>query len=133
MAEVAAIASEVTGREVRHTTVTDDAWRDGKIAAGMPPVYADMLLGMFLAARRGDFAATDPALSRLLARPPRTMRDVLAVWMPCTLGDGPFGNGRRAIAAAGSPWLRSPLDEIERDAKTYPRQETFRDVERLSH
>ena len=78
MAEVAAVASEVTGREIRHVTVSDGDWRDAKIAAGTPAAYAEMLLGMFRAARRGDFAATDPALESLLGRPPRTMREVLA-------------------------------------------------------
>lgn len=77
MAEIAAIASDILDREVRHTTVTDDAWRDAKIAAGMPVLYADMLLGTFRAARRGDFAATDPALETLLGRRPKTIRDVL--------------------------------------------------------
>lgn len=78
MAEIAAIASEATGREVRHTTVTDKEWREAKIAAGMPAMYADMLLGTFRAARQGDFAATDPALGTLLGRSPKTMRDVLS-------------------------------------------------------
>ncbi len=82
MAQVAAIASEVIGREVRHTTVTDEEWRDAKIAGGMPAMYADMLLGTFRAARKGDFAATDPALGTLLGRPPRTMRDVLSATKP---------------------------------------------------
>ncbi|TPG22268.1 NAD-dependent epimerase/dehydratase family protein [Sphingomonas koreensis] len=78
MAQLAAIASEATGREVRHTTVTDEEWRDAKIAGGMPAMYADMLLGTFRAARRGDFAATDASLGTLLGRPPRTMREVLS-------------------------------------------------------
>ena len=78
MADVAAIASEVSGREVRHVTVTDDAWRDARVAAGMPPFYAEMLLGTFRAARRGDLATVDPTLAELLGRPPRSLRDVLA-------------------------------------------------------
>jgi uncharacterized protein YbjT (DUF2867 family) len=78
MAEIATIASDVFGREVRHATVTDEAWRDAKIAAGMPAIYADMLLGTFRAARHGDFAATDPALETLLGRAPKTIRDVLS-------------------------------------------------------
>ncbi len=78
MAEVAAIASEATGRDVRHTTVTDEEWRGAKIKGGMPAIYADMLLGTFRAARRGNFAATDPALETLLGRAPRTMHEVLA-------------------------------------------------------
>jgi len=80
MAELAVLASNVTGREVRHVTVSDDEWRDAKIAAGMPAIYADMLLGTFRAARRGDFAAIDPALETALGRPPRTMRDVLVAF-----------------------------------------------------
>lgn len=78
MAEIAAIASEVTGRKVRHTTVSDEQWRDAKITGGMPALYADMLLGTFRAARQGHFAATNPALETLLGRTPRTMREVLA-------------------------------------------------------
>lgn len=77
MAELAELASEVIGRKVRHVAVSDDQWRDAKIAAGMPAIYAEMLLGTFRAARRGDFAATNPTLEKLLGRRPRTMRDVL--------------------------------------------------------
>ncbi len=81
MAEIAGIASEVSGREVRHVTVTDGKWRDARVSAGMPPFYADMLLGMFQAARRGDFAAVDPSLGELLGRPPRSLRDILAKFL----------------------------------------------------
>ena len=78
MADIAAIASEIRSRDIRHVTVTDDAWRDARVAEGMPPFYADMLLGTFRAARRGDFEAVDPTLSQLLGRRPRSLRDVLA-------------------------------------------------------
>lgn len=78
MAQLAAIASEATGREIRHTTLTDDEWREAKIAGGMPALYADMLLGTFQAARRGDCAATNPLLGKLLRRTPKTMAEVLA-------------------------------------------------------
>ena len=81
MADVAAIASEVSGREIQHVTVTDDAWRDARVAAGIPLFYAEMLLGTFRAARRGDFAAVDPTLGELLGRPPRSLRDVLAAFL----------------------------------------------------
>lgn len=36
-----------------------------------------MLVGLFAASRRGEFAAVDPTLGRLIGRPPRTVRDVL--------------------------------------------------------
>jgi len=78
MADLAVIASEVAGKEIRHMTVTDKEWRSAKIAAGMPEVYAETLLGTFRAARRGDFAGTSPVLGQLLGREPVGMREVLA-------------------------------------------------------
>ena len=75
---LAAIASELTGREIKRVTVCDDEWRHAKVAAGVPAQMAEMLLGTSRAARRGDFAAVDPTLATLLGRRPRTMRDVLA-------------------------------------------------------
>ncbi|WP_435015799.1 NAD(P)H-binding protein [Tundrisphaera sp. TA3] len=77
MADLAEIASELTGREFKRVTVTDDRWRDATVAQGVPEPMADMLLGFYRAARRGDLAAVDPTLGRLLERPPLSMRDVL--------------------------------------------------------
>ena len=78
MADLAALASEVTGRDVRHVTVTDDEWQQAQVAQGVPAPVAALLLGSFRASRRGDFAAVDPTLEQLLGRRPHTMRDVLA-------------------------------------------------------
>lgn len=78
MEDLGVIASELTGREIRRIVVPDDEWRDGKIAQGAPAPMADALLGMYQAARRGDFAAVDPTLEALLGRRPQSMRDVLA-------------------------------------------------------
>jgi len=76
--EVAAIASEVAGREIKRVTISDDEWRQATIARGVPAPMAEMLLGTYRSSRRGDFAAVDPTLATLLGRPPHTMRDVLA-------------------------------------------------------
>ena len=78
MGEIAEIASELTGREIKRVTLTDDDWRDAKVKAGVPAPIAELLLGSWRAARRGDFANPDPTLKALLGRPPRTMRDALA-------------------------------------------------------
>ena len=78
MAEIAAVASELTGREIKHVTISDNEWREARVAQGSPARMAAMLLGMYRAARRGDFAAVDPTLETLLGRRPQTMRDVLA-------------------------------------------------------
>ena len=78
MTDLAAIASELTRREIKHVVVSDQKWLDAKIAEGAPPPMAEMLLDVFRAARQGDFAAVDPTLETLLGRRPQTMRDVLA-------------------------------------------------------
>lgn len=77
MADIAALASELTGRDIKRIIVSDDEWRDSKIAEGVPAPMAEMLLGTWRAARRGDFAAVDPTLEMVLHRRPRTMRDLL--------------------------------------------------------
>ncbi len=83
MADLAAIASELTGRSIKRVTVSDDEWRDAKVAQGVPAPMADMLLGTYRAARRGEFTAVDPMLEALLGRRPQTIRDVLtAVLQP---------------------------------------------------
>ena len=78
MADIAAIASDLTGREIRRVVVPDDEWRDATLAQGVPAPFADALLGMYRSARAGELAATDGTLETLLGRRPRTMRGVLA-------------------------------------------------------
>lgn len=77
MDDVAHIASEISGREIKRVTLPDQAWVDEKIAEGVPAPMANMLLGTFHAARRGDFASSDRTLETLLGRSPRTMKDLL--------------------------------------------------------
>jgi len=77
LAGLAEIASEVSGRPIRRTVVTDARYREHLVANGVPQPAADMLVGLFAASRRGEFAAVDPTLGRLIGRPPLTVRDVL--------------------------------------------------------
>ena len=76
--DIAAAASELTGRDVKRVVVGDEEWVADRVADGMPEAAARMLAGFFRAARRGDFAATGPALGELLGREPRTVTDLLA-------------------------------------------------------
>ena len=78
LADLAAIASELTGRDIKRVTLTDAEWHSATVAQGVPAPVADMFLGTYRAMRRGDFAAIDPTLEQLLGRRPHTMRDVLA-------------------------------------------------------
>lgn len=74
---VAALAAELTGRPIRRVVVPDAEYRAGLLARGVPEGAADMLMGLFSASRRGEFAQTDPTLERLLGRPAVSVRTVL--------------------------------------------------------
>lgn len=71
------MASDLVGRPIRRVVVSNAEYRAGLVAHGVPEPAADMLLGMFLAARNGEFARVNPTLGRLIGRPPMTLRDVL--------------------------------------------------------
>jgi uncharacterized protein YbjT (DUF2867 family) len=77
MATVAEIAGEVTGRPIRRIVVDDDEYRTTLAGHGVPAEAADMLVGMFAASRRGDFAPSGPMLADLLGRPATSVREVL--------------------------------------------------------
>ncbi|MEV7215769.1 NAD(P)H-binding protein [Kitasatospora cineracea] len=76
--QVAELAGELSGRPVRCVTVSPEDWVAGQVAQGTPEFMALFTLGIYLAAARGRFAGTDPLLSALLPRAPRTVRDLLA-------------------------------------------------------
>jgi len=77
-ADIAGIASEVTGRDIRRVVLDDEEWVAGQVAQGQPEPVVRFLLGAFQAAREGRFAGTSPLLGDLLGRRPRTVRDLLA-------------------------------------------------------
>jgi uncharacterized protein YbjT (DUF2867 family) len=79
MAGVAALASQLTGRPIRRVVVSDAEYKAGLLSRGVPEQAADMLVGLFAASRQGEFAHVDPALARLIGRPPAPLRDVLKV------------------------------------------------------
>jgi NAD(P)H dehydrogenase (quinone) len=76
--DLAGIASALTGKSIVRTILTDDAMRAKIAARGAPPRAADMVLGLYTAARNGEFAAIDPLLERLLGRAPIRMRALMA-------------------------------------------------------
>jgi len=75
--DIARILSELTGRTIRRTVIDDDDFIQNLVGNGMPEGVASMMLGLYLASRRGEFAATDPALEQLLGRPVQSIRTVL--------------------------------------------------------
>ncbi|WP_405918767.1 SDR family oxidoreductase [Streptomyces longwoodensis] len=67
--DVAGILTRLGGRTVRRVVVEDEEWTAGLVAHGMPAEQADLLLGMFHASRRGEFATTGTTLQDLLGHP----------------------------------------------------------------
>ncbi|MFK0109170.1 NAD(P)H-binding protein [Streptomyces sp. NPDC091217] len=59
------------------TIAPDQAFRDRLVADGVPEDMAGHLLGVFLAAREGEFATVDPTLAELIGREPVSLRTVL--------------------------------------------------------
>lgn len=76
-ADVAAVASQVSGRPVTRELVDRSAWLADQVAAGRPEPVARFTLGMYDAAAAGWFAGTSPLLGELLGRPPATVADAL--------------------------------------------------------
>jgi len=74
---VAAVLSDLVGRTVRRVVVGDEEYVSGLVGHGVPEPAARMFLTLFQAARRGEFAVTDPALAALLGREPESIRTVL--------------------------------------------------------
>jgi NAD(P)H dehydrogenase (quinone) len=76
--EIAAIASELTGRTIECVAVDDNEWVAAQIDHGVPEVRVRLLLGFYQAAQQGCFAGVDSLLGKLLGREPRTARDFLS-------------------------------------------------------
>jgi NAD(P)H dehydrogenase (quinone) len=76
--DLVALASQLQDKPVHREIITDDEMRAKVTARGAPPSAANLVLGLYIAARNGEFAAVDPTLERLLGRRPISMRELLA-------------------------------------------------------
>ena len=76
--DLVGIASTLLAKSIHRTVLTDEAMRAKFAARGTPPRAADMVMGLYTAARNGEFATIDPLLARLLGRAPIRMRDLMA-------------------------------------------------------
>ncbi|MFM9370874.1 NAD(P)H-binding protein [Streptomyces sp. Da 82-17] len=80
--DVAALASDLTGRPVERIVVEDEQWVADQIAIGVPEQLAGLMLTWYEAARAGHFAEATPLLAELLGRAPRTVAERLAAQEP---------------------------------------------------
>jgi NAD(P)H dehydrogenase (quinone) len=75
--ELAALLSEIGGREVKVHNVNDRILTWGMTRVGMPKPVARQITEFGKAIREGYFEVADSAVERLTGRPPRPLRDVL--------------------------------------------------------
>ena len=78
LAEVAEMLSELTGRKVERVIVSDEDFLAGLARNGVPAHLHDLIIGLWRAARNGEFSRVDPTLGTILGRSPKTVRDQLA-------------------------------------------------------
>lgn len=76
LADIAALATEVRGRDVRREVVTDEVLRERM--AGIHPARVAITLGLFRASRDGEFVSSDRTLETLLGRRPQPLRSLMS-------------------------------------------------------
>lgn len=72
--DVRALAKLVS---LEYREVSDEAFRAKGISFGLPPVVADIFLGMHQASRAGEFAEVNPFLEQRIGRKPLTVEQLL--------------------------------------------------------
>jgi NAD(P)H dehydrogenase (quinone) len=77
LADFAASASQIAGRQIDRVIVDDESWVSDATTNGVPEAVARFTLSMFQATRSGHFSGSDPTLTRLLGREPRSITDQL--------------------------------------------------------
>ena len=75
--QVANIVSEITGRPLKHVSITHEQLEAGLKAAGLPPTLVSALVGFDVATARGYHATVSPAIRNLTGREPTSVRDFL--------------------------------------------------------
>lgn len=77
LGQLGEIISSLTGRPSHRITVPEDEFRTRLVARGIPDDRLPVMVGLYRASHRGEFAAVDPTLAALLGREPQQMLEVL--------------------------------------------------------
>ncbi|KTF68262.1 SDR family oxidoreductase [Sphingomonas sp. HT-1] len=78
LAGIATLLSGQAGRTIERRMVSDEEQEAWLCARGVPAGAVAMMLGLYHAARNGEFSRTDPLLSQLIGRRPIPLAEVLA-------------------------------------------------------
>lgn len=84
-AELAAIASELSGRSVTQVNVDPKALREGMLGAGLPPFIVDALIAFDMAAAEGRHAIATSTVKDFAGKTPTSVRDFLASHRPALM------------------------------------------------
>jgi len=76
-ADLAQIASEISGRPVNYVSVATEDMVAGMIRAGLPPFLAEAMVSFHTAAAQGDHGFTTSAVADLTGTAPQSVRDFL--------------------------------------------------------
>jgi NAD(P)H dehydrogenase (quinone) len=74
LSELAALASELTGKSLRYEAGTREAWIESRLAAGIPPWDANIGAGSYEALRQGEFDITSDVVRRVTGTPAQSAR-----------------------------------------------------------
>ncbi len=75
--DLATLTSELTGRPVRHVSLSSDAWTQRLVEAGVPRANAELYVAYELAAARGLLGTVSDTVLQLTGTPPSSVRELL--------------------------------------------------------
>jgi len=78
-AQRAGLISEITGRPIAFRVITEEQLRAGLTQAGLPAGSVDTVIGIQASFAAGAFDVVTGDVERLSGRPPKPLRDVIAV------------------------------------------------------
>ncbi|MBC7794332.1 MAG: NAD(P)H-binding protein [Clostridia bacterium] len=79
LSDIAGLLSQKLGRLIERREITDEAYESRLAAGKLPSATIVIMLGLYRAARAGEFAAVDPTLAALTGRYPESVSTVLAL------------------------------------------------------
>jgi NAD(P)H dehydrogenase (quinone) len=85
-AEIAELASDVTGRPISVVQVSDDQLAAGLASAGLPQFVITLLVGIDANTRAGGLATCSDAVQRLTGRAPQSLKQFLTAHREALLG-----------------------------------------------
>ena len=76
--DIAEMVSKLINKPMRHEVLTDEALRAKLIARGALGATVKILIGLYAASRKGEFATVDLTLAKILGSSPLNLRELLS-------------------------------------------------------